>query len=63
MRNHVHEAQICFCAQLLHLCPTLRDLWTVAHQSSLCMELSQQVYWSGFPFPPPGDLPDSGIKP
>lgn len=34
----------CFCAQLLHLCPILWDLWIVAHQSSLCMELSQQEY-------------------
>ena len=27
------------------------------------MELSQQEYWSGLPFPPPGDLPDPGIEP
>ena len=26
------------------------------------MELLRQEYWSGLPFPPPGDLPDSGIK-
>ena len=27
------------------------------------MGLSQQEYWNGLPFPPPGDLPDPGIKP
>ena len=27
------------------------------------MGLPKQEYWSGLPFPPPGDLPDSGIKP
>ena len=37
--------------------------WTVAHQTSLSMEFSRQEYWSGFPFPMPGDLPDPGIEP
>ena len=41
----------------------LVTLWTVAHQAPLSMGFSQQEYWSGLPFPPPGDLPDSGIKP
>ena len=27
------------------------------------MELSRPEYWSGYPFPPPGDLPNPGIKP
>ena len=27
------------------------------------MEFSRQEYWSGFPFPPPEDLPDPGVKP
>ena len=36
---------------------------TVARQVSLSMGFSRQEYWSGLPFPPPGDLPDSGIKP
>ena len=35
---------------------------TVAHQAPLSMEFSRQQYWSGLPFPPPGDLPDPGIK-
>ena len=37
-------------------------LWAVAHQIPLPMEFSRQEYWSGVPFPPPGDLPDPGIK-
>ena len=40
-------------------CPTLCD----AHQVPPSMEFSRQEYWSGLPFPSPGDLPDSGIKP
>ena len=35
----------------------------VASQVPLSMELSRQEYWSGLPFPPPGDLPDPGIEP
>ena len=38
-------------------------LWTVAHQAPLSMKFSRQEYWSGLPFPPPGDLPDPGIEP
>ena len=37
--------------------------WTVAHQASLSMGFSRQVYWSGLPLLSPGDLPDPGIKP
>ena len=37
--------------------------WTVAHQAPLSMGFSNQEYWSGLPFPSPGDLPDPGIKP
>ena len=36
--------------------------WTVAHQAPLSMGFSRQEYWSGLPFPPPGDLPHPGIK-
>ena len=38
-------------------------LWTVAYQASLSMGFSRQEYWSGLPFPSPGDLPDPGIEP
>ena len=37
--------------------------WIVAHQTPLSMRFSRQEYWSGLPFPPPGDLPDPGIEP
>ena len=37
--------------------------WTVAHQAPLSMGFSRQEYWSGLPCPPPGELPDPGIKP
>ena len=36
-------------------------LWTVAHQIPLCMGFSRQEYWSRFPFPSPGNLPNLGI--
>ena len=45
------------------LCLTLVILWTVACQSLLSMGFSRQEYWSGLPFPSPGDLPDPGIEP
>ena len=37
--------------------------WTVAYQAPLSMKFSRQEYWSGLPYPSPGDLPDPGIKP
>ena len=37
-------------------------LWTGAHQAPLSVGFSRQEYWSGLPCPPPGDLPDPGIK-
>ena len=37
--------------------------WIVACQTPLSMRFSRQEYWSGLPFPFPGDLPDPGIKP
>ena len=37
--------------------------WTIAYQTSPFMGFSRQEYWSGLPFPAPGDLPDPGIEP
>ena len=37
--------------------------WTVACQGPLSMGFPREEYWSGLPFPSPGDLPDPGIKP
>src|SRR5574341_1194318 len=36
---------------------------TIALQAPLSMEISRQEYWSGLPYPPPGDLPNLGIEP
>ena len=36
--------------------------WAGACQAPLSMGFSRQEYWSGLPFPPPGDLPSPGIK-
>ena len=38
-------------------------LWTVAYQAPQSMGFSRQEYWSGLPFPSPGDLPIPGIEP
>ena len=38
-------------------------LWTVARQAPLSMGFSRQEYWSGLPFPSPGNLPNRGIEP
>ena len=38
-------------------------LWTVACKASPSVGFSRQEYWSGLPFPSPGDLPDPGIEP
>ena len=37
--------------------------WTVADQALPSMGFSRQEYWSGLPFPSPGDLPNPGIEP
>ena len=37
--------------------------WTVAYQVPPSMGFSRQEYWSGLPFPSPGDLPEPGIEP
>ena len=37
--------------------------WTVTSQASLSMGFSREEYWKGLPYPPPRDLPDTGIEP
>ena len=37
--------------------------WTVARQAPLSMGFSRQEYWSGLPFPSPGELPHPGLEP
>ena len=51
---------------IITLCSVVSDSvtpWTVAHQAPLPMKFPRQEYWSGLPFPTPGDLPSSEIKP
>ena len=49
---------------ITQLCLTVCDLMDcIAHQAPLSLEFARQEYWRGLPFPPPGDLPDPGIKP
>ena len=49
-------------AQSLQSCPTLCNLWTVAHQAPVSTWFSRQEYWRGLPCPPPGNLPNPGIE-
>ena len=52
-----------FLSLVTKLCPTLTTPWTVACQATLSMGFFRQEYWSGLPFPSPGDLPEPGIEP
>ena len=51
------------CAKSLQSCLTPCKPMTVVYQAPLSMGFFKQEYWSGSPCPPPGDLPDPGIKP
>ena len=51
------------CTCVLSHVPLFVTPWTVVRQAPLSMEFSSQKYWSGLPFPTPGDLPDSGMEP
>ena len=42
-------------------CPTVCDLMDGSRQAPLSMGFSRYEYWSGWPFPSPGDLPDPRI--
>ena len=50
-------------AQSLSCVQLFATPWTAASQAPLSVGFSRQEYWSGLPCPPPGDLPDPGIKP
>ena len=50
-------------AKSLQLCQLFVTLWTVVHQIPLSKGFAKQGYWSGLPFPPPGDLLDPRIEP
>ena len=54
---------VCAPAQALSHLQLFVTALTVAHQAPLSMEFYRQEYWSGLPFPSPGDRPSPGIKP
>ena len=56
------EVSLCVLSHFSHV-RFFMTLWTVASQVPLSMEFSGQEYWSGLPFPPPGNLPNPGIEP
>ena len=53
----------CVCVQSLSHVQLFVTPWIAAHQVPLSMGFSRQEYWSGLPFPPPGELLDPGIEP
>ena len=58
--------EACFChkkVKLLSRVQLFGTPWTVPYQAPLSMEFSRQEYWSGLPFPSPGDLPKPRIEP
>ena len=63
-RSFVVSGLTCACTLSCFSCVQLFVTpWTVARQAPLSMGFSRQEYWSGLPFPSPGDLPDPGIEP
>ena len=50
-------------SMLSHFVSDSETLWTVAHKAPLSVGFSTQEYWSGLPFPFPGELPDPGFEP
>ena len=52
------DVKVAYCGLVALVTP-----WTVACQAPLSMGFPKQEYWSGLPFPSPGDLPDPEIKP
>ena len=61
--NYVPHALGCVHAHSLSHVRLFATPWTVAQQAPLSMEFPRQEYWSGLPFPSPGNLPDPGIEP
>ena len=61
------HCNMCACARLLSRSVVSDSLfptpWSAAHQAPLSVGFSRQDYWSGLPFPLPGDLSDPGIEP
>ena len=68
-RDHMATSQLLILLFILRVCLVAQSCllfatpWTVVPQAPLSMGFSRQEYWSGLPFPSPGDLPDPGIEP
>ena len=60
MMQFEEDIDACMCTQK---CPTLYDPMDCSPPGSSVHEVSRQEYWNGFPFPSPGNVPDSGLKP
>ena len=60
LNNIIVAVYVCVLTQS---CPTLWTPRTPTHQTPLSMKFSRQEYWTGLPFPTPGDLPDPGMEP
>ena len=58
--NKYTHAVLCL---VIQSCPVFVTPWTVAHQSPRSTGFSRQEYWSGLPFPSPGNPPDPGTEP
>ena len=62
MKHCTKNLVVGMCERKLVAYVQLCDSWTAACPTALSIEFSRQEYWSGLPFPSPGDLPDLGIK-
>ena len=58
----LYHFQLCMLSHFNHA-QLFVTLWTIACQAPLSMGFPRQEYWSGLPFPSPGELPNPGIKP
>ena len=60
----MEKIQIYFtCCQAANIADSFVTPWTVAPQATLSLGFSRQEYWSGLPFPSPGDIPNPGAEP
>jgi len=61
--TYMQSVCVCVCVCALSVIPDSLQPHQLYPQAPLTIEFSSQEYWSGLPFPSPGDLPDPGIKP
>ena len=62
VKRKMCKTYLCYVRMLSHVLLFVTP-GTVAYQAPLSLGFSRQEYWSGLPFPPPGDLPVPGIEP